>query len=482
MKLASLAISLLFSLPGYSQTRPNVLFITVDDLRPQLGCYGDRVVKSPNIDRLARQSRVFRRAYCQQALCSPSRTSLLTGKYPTSTQIFDIETHFRQTIPQAVTLPQYFRQHGYVTVGLNKVFHLVGFEPRLFGNLNDTASWSQPHWLPTRSGWGPEGEAIYQKNKAELLKKGPVGYGNIPRSVAYEAPDVPDSTLMDAETALEAIRRLRQLKSRPFFLAVGFYKPHLPFVAPKKYWDLYDEATLTLPENRFLPRNAPAYVGASLTELRSYTNISKTDEIDDAQGRKLLHGYLASISYVDAQIGLVLDELERLGLRRNTIVVLLGDHGFQVGEHGFWGSKHTNFETSTRAPLLISAAPGSGMGRDLKAGNTDALVEFLDIFPTVLELAGLPPKKDNEGRSLLPLLRNPKQSFREMAQSWYPKGNRMGHSIRTDRYRFTAWKAEDGTVEYELYDHRTDPQENENVAGRPENGALIAELKQKMIR
>jgi arylsulfatase A-like enzyme len=463
---------------GFGQKPPpNVLFIMVDDLRPQLGCYGDPTVKTPNIDRLASNGTVFLRAYCQQALCSPSRTSLLTGHYPERLGVTDIETHFRQKNPQMVTLPQYFKQNGYHVAGLNKIFHLVGFEPQLFGNLNDSLSWSVPHWLPKRSGWGPEGEKVYQTSRAEALRKGSLGYGNIPRSLALESPDLADSLLSDGETAQEAIKALRKLANspQPFFLAVGFYKPHLPFVAPQKYWDLYEEEKLQLPKNQFPPSGSFPYTIQNTNELRSYADIPKQGAFDERLKKKLLHGYLACVSYVDAQIGLLTQELERLGMRQNTIVVLLGDHGFQVGEHDMWGSKHTNFEISTHAPLVFSVP-----GQAANIQKTKALVEFVDIYPTLVDLCNLPQKEGLAGRSFAGLFQKRRASFREVAYSFYPRGGRMGRSVRSDHYRYTEWTASDGTVDIELYDHQHDPQENENVARKPQYRKVIAKLKKQI--
>jgi arylsulfatase A-like enzyme len=455
----------------------NVLFIMVDDLRPQLGCYGDRVVKSPNIDRLASKGTVFQRAYCQQALCSPSRTSLLTGRYPESIGITDIETHFRKKNPNVVTLPQYFKQNGYQTAGLNKIFHLVGFEPQLFGNLNDTLSWTTPHWLPTKSGWGVEGEAIYQQNRAEALKKGKLGYENIPRSIALEAPEIADSLLSDGETALKAVKMLNTFKNKKqaFFLAVGFYKPHLPFVAPKKYWDLYKTEDLKLPDNQYFSKNSFPYTFQNTNELRSYTDVPKQGAFDENLKKKLLHGYLACISFIDEQIGLIINELERLDLRKNTVIILLGDHGFQIGEHDMWASKHTNFEISTRAPLIFSL-PNQVNQRQ----ESTALVEFIDIYPTLLEICNLPKNKHLEGKSFMKLIKKPQSKFRNAAYSFYPKGGRDGRSIRTDRYRYTEWIAKDGSKEIEFYDHQSDPQENENVAQKPEYQQEIKKIEQLM--
>jgi iduronate 2-sulfatase len=458
-------------------TAYNVLFITIDDLRPQLGCYGDTLVQSPNIDALANRGILFKRAYCQQALCGPSRSSFLTGYRPESMALYDIETHFREKVPGVVTLPQLFRQNAYATMGLYKVYHAVGFDPQIFGNLNDTASWSVPHWLPSRSAWGPEGENIYRQSLQACKAKGPLGYGNLPRSLAYEAPDVADSLLSDGETALQAIRLLRRHRDNPFFMAVGFYKPHLPFVAPEKYWNLYSREKLVLPSNQYPPGNAPAFALTDSKELRSYTNIPGEGDFSDTLKKDLLHGYLASISYIDAQVGLILDELERLKLKDKTIVVLLGDHGFQVGEHGMWAKKHTNYEISTRTPLIISVP-----GNRYKPAVTNALVELVDIYPTLAELCGLPVPPHVEGASMEKLLQHPDMPWKQAAFSVYPRnipevGNCLGKAIRTDRYRLVEWAVpEKNFVTYELYDHTTDPMENVNVAGEPHYREVVKEL------
>ncbi|MGB3585930.1 MAG: sulfatase [Tunicatimonas sp.] len=441
----------------------NVLFITIDDLRPQLGCYGDPIVQSPHIDHLASQGLLFNRAYCQQALCAPSRSSFLTGRRPATTGVYDIETSVRDALPDVVTLPQLFKNNGYESLGLFKVFHLVGFDPNGFGSLNDTVSWTRPLWLPTRSSYGPYGDSILRASKQACLEQGPLGYGNIPRSLAYEAPTVADSMLNDGQVAQQAIRYLQSSQDEPFFLAVGFYHPHLPFTAPKKYWDQYDRKQLRLPENQYLPEGAPSYAVADNKELRSYIDIPDTAPFSDSLKQKLLHGYLAAISYVDAQVGLILKELDRLNLRENTIVVLMGDHGYQIGEHGMWAKKHTNFEMATRVPLIISAPGQTAQGQ-----TTMALTELVDIYPTLAELAGLTSDELLEGSSLVPLLNDPDQDWKTAAFSSYPRGGRMGNSMRTDRYRLTAWTTEGKDTEYELYDHRHDPQENQNVVNQPD--------------
>lgn len=455
----------------------NVLFITIDDLRPQLGCYGDSIVKSPNIDHLASQGLVFKRAYCQQAICGPSRTSFLTGLRPETIGINDLNTHIRDAAPDVITLPQLFKNSGYYTLGLFKVFHLVGFDPKGFGNMNDSLSWSVPLWMPSRSAWGPYGDSIFQVNYQECLKNGPIGYNNIPRSLAFEAPNIADSLISDGETTQQAIRYLHQLKDKPFFMAVGFYKPHLPYVAPQKYWDLYKKNELKLPDNQYPPVGAPDYAPAGLggdRELRSYTNIPDEGELNEELKQNLLHGYLASISYVDAQVGLLINELKSLGLDKNTIIVLLGDHGYQIGEHNMWGKKHTNYEISTHSPLIISV-PGK-----VKGATTNSLTEFIDLYPTLTELCNLKAPKNLDGISLAPLMENPHQNIKEAAFSMYPRGTRVGTSMRNDQYRFIVWESliEDVT-EYELYDHLKDTDENKNLANDPLYSAVMNELIEK---
>lgn len=466
--------------------RPNVLFIAVDDLRPELNCYGATQIKSPNIDKLASGSVVFTRAYCQQAVCSPSRTSLLTGLRPDTTKIYDLNTHFRKTIPGAVTLPEYFRKNGYHTVGLSKIFH---------GDLDDPQSWSVPHWRPSSPTYHtPEALETLRKareearnrpranrpgiNRARVVERDPVT--GVPLRVQrgprvngppWEAPDVPDNSLADGQTADRAIETLREIKDRPFFLAVGFLKPHLPFVAPKKYFDLYTPESIRLASNPNAPRDVPQIALTEWGELRNYAGMPKQGPLTDRQARELVHAYYAAVSFTDAQIGRVIAELERLGLRDNTIVVLWGDHGWHLGEHGLW-CKHTNFEIATRVVMMIQAP-----GETCAPAKTAALSEFVDIYPTLCELAGLPIPSGLEGASLLPVMRNPDRPFKTAAFSQYPRGKVMGHSVRTDRYRYTEW-AEPGhqPEAVELYDHLEDPDENVNLAARPENRQLVAEL------
>ncbi|HLF92699.1 MAG TPA: sulfatase [Planctomycetota bacterium] len=458
---------LAFLLPAWTQEAPrlNVLFIAVDDLRPSLGCYGDPLVRSPNLDKLASRGLAFNRAYCQQAVCSPSRSSLLTGRRPDTTKVWDLVTHFRAALPDIVTLPQHFKNHGYHAQGFSKIFH---------GGYDDAPSWSAPHATPKKPGFGPEGQARLKELVEEAKKAGrdPKAVRGLP----WEAPDVADDDLADGATAGMAIQALETLKDKPFFLAVGFLRPHLPFVAPKKYWDLYKEESFKPASNPNPPQDAPKYAATTWGELRAYDGIPKTGPLTDAQARKMLHGYHASISYMDAQVGRVLDALDRLGMREKTVVILWGDHGWQLGEHGYW-CKHTNYEVAARAPLILSVPGQASAGK-----RTDALVEFVDIFPSLAEICGLPRSNGVEGTSFKPLLDDPSRPWKKGAISQYPRGipgqgRCMGYSIRTDRWRLVEWAIPaKGFAEYELYDHQADPGENVNLAGKPEHAATVKEL------
>jgi len=458
-----------------AEKRPNVLFIATDDMRPQLGCYGDKLVKSPNIDRLAARGMVFERAFCQQALCSPSRISLLTGRHPWTTRIYQIGPFLRETMPDVITLPQHFKNQGYFTRSLGKVYHV---------GIDDPASWTVPPWHSKKPRYGPVGSAAVEKRREALLAAGepiPKQGENAPfyGGPAFEAPDLADDDLLDGDTVRESIEAMRELARKPeqpFFLAVGFANPHVPWVSPKKYWDLYRREDIPLPENNYAPRNAPAFAAQSGSDFYWYGNVPKDRKILPAFGRECLHGYLAAISYVDAGVGRLLDELDRLKLRDNTIVVFWGDHGYYMGEHGWWGSKHNNYEGATRAPLIVAVPGQKAAGQ-----HTRALVEFVDIYPSLVELCGLPLTAGLEGKSFVPLLTDPQQPWKSAAFSEYPKGGHQGTAMRTDRYRYVRWIDKQGQVAaVELYDSQTDPAENENVAGKLENKALLEELAKQM--
>lgn len=464
----------------------NVLFIAVDDLRPELGCYGTPIIKSPHIDALARGGTLFNRAYCQQAVCSPSRTSLLTGRRPDTTRVYDLQTHFRLYLPDIITLPQHFKQHGYHTLSFGKIFH---------GGLDDPQSWSAPSWHPKAPMYGkPENRAAMKRARARLQAKGKLRKNKVVKKdpktgmtlkltrkgtralgPAWEDPDVPDNALADGMTADKAIEILGQIKDEPFFLAVGFYKPHLPFIAPKKYFDKYSPKELRLATNPYPPKGVPKIALTNFGELRTYSDIPASGPVSDTKARELIHAYYAATSYTDTMIGRVVAELDRLGLRDRTVIVLWGDHGWQLGEHGLW-CKHTNFEVAARAPLIISVP-----GQKHAGAKTDALAEFVDIYPTLCELCGLPIPEGLEGMSLVPVINQPDRPWKKAAFSQYPRRKAMGYSMRTDRYRYTEW-SEPGAqpVGVELYDHREDPDENVNLADQPERKDLIEALSKQL--
>ncbi len=477
-------------MPDQAQHK-NVLFIVVDDLKPVLGCYGSETVLSPNIDQLATEGVLFQNNYCQKAVSGPSRSSLLTGKRPDHIRVWNLSTQIRDVNPDIVTLPQYFKNNGYETAGIGKVF-----DPRNVDSGHDAISWTIPYtaiWkLPLAEGYE---DILYGSYQSQAVRDSVAYYYGIAADLgltgdaaddyvqdhvkpSVESAPVPDDAYREGAFANEAIRLLNEFSggSKPFFLAVGFKKPHLPFVAPQKYWDLYDRESMPLEIFQQKALNSPECAYHNSPELRGYTDIpdfssfSNYDDaiLDEDQQKELIHGYYACTSYIDALVGKVLDELDRLDMRKNTIVVLFGDHGWHLGDHGLWG-KHTNFEQATRAPMIISA-PGYVSG-----ASTGALTEFLDIFPTLCELTDLPVPSDLDGRSLVPNLVDPVAPGKEFSVSQYANDGLNGYSIRTARYRYTEWFDNgyrsfdpylESNVSYaELYDYETDPGETENLAG-----------------
>lgn len=470
--LFSIVSLLLLSPPCGAAERPHVLLILVDDLKPSFGAYGDEWVHSPNLNRLAARGMRFDKAYCNQAVCAPSRNNLMTSSRSTSLGVYSLGYHFRKAVPDAVTLPQYFKQHGYHSAGIGKVFHIG------HGNVNDEQSWSVPfhpdkvidYVLPESTGGELTREEAFFSNQ----KLGQVR--SLPRGAAWEKAEVADDAYADGRIANEGIERLRKAKERdePLFLALGFVKPHLPFCAPKRYWDLYDPGALPMPEYERAPEGAPPYARKTIGELNQYKPVPEEPPLPDDLKRTLIHGYYAALSYMDAQLGRVLDELERLEMEENTLIVLWGDHGYHLGDHGSW-TKHTNYEQANRIPILV-VAPGV----TTPGSSTDALVETVDIYPTLVELAGLPPAsgpQPMDGESLVPLLKDPQSKESGHAYHCFPKGGRMGRAIRTDRYRLVEWKPfgdKSAEPEFELYDYETDPLETRNLADeRPE---LVREL------
>ena len=477
--LRLVAVSLILAFTNLSAAeRPNVLLICVDDLKPALGCYGDKLAKSPNIDRLAARGMRFDLAYCNQAVCAPSRNSLLTGSRSTSLGIYGLSQNFRERAPDAVTMTQHFMKHGYRAEAVGKILHSG------HGNHDDEASWSVPtvkekvveYPDPKNSANGQltREEAFFTNQKLDKIR-------DLPRGAAIEISEVPDNTYADGRIADTGIIRLREAKERgtPFFLALGFVKPHLPLTAPKKYFDLHDPQKFPLAPFQNPPEGAPKYAGKSGGEIVNYEPLSVSNLREEARQRELIHAYYACVSFMDAQLGRVLDELDRLGLTQNTIIVLWGDHGWHLGDHGIW-TKHTNYEQANRIPLII-AAPGVG-----KAGATRQPAETVDIFPTLAELAGLPaplgPQKI-DGLSLVPVLREPEKHIRDHATHCYPRGDRIGRAIRTTRYRLVEWKvpgAGPETADFELYDYETDPLETKNLASS--QPAVVAELRAILAR
>jgi iduronate 2-sulfatase len=480
-----------------ARQRLNVLFIAVDDLRPELGCYGTEAVLTPHIDRLARHSVTFTRAYCQQAVCNPSRASLMTGLRPDTLRVWDLYTDFRETTPDAITIPQHFMRHGYYAGAVGKIYH---------NNIPDPPSWSEEKLHI--DGYPFDPDAVYvtdenlawlERRKAELIAAGTHErridrYGQwYLKASATESADCPDSAYYDGAQTDVAIEKLAELKSRdePFFFAVGYYRPHLPFNAPKKYWDLYERSEIPLAENPQRPEGAPLMATNTMRELiagyNDFHEAPRPDEgsLTEDQARLLKHGYYASVSYVDAQIGRLLDEVQRLDLWEETIVVLWGDHGWKLGEHNSW-CKMTNYEIDARVPLIVRKPNGAENGN-----QCDRLVEFVDIYPSLCDVAGLPIPDGLEGLSFGPLLENRRLPWKQAAFTQFLREGKwvapdgivyMGRTIRTDRYRYVRWSNhETGELAAEeLYDHQSDPCETVNVAGQPDFETLIAGLRERL--
>ena len=440
-----------------ARSQPNVLFIAVDDLRPELRCFGCKHIHSPNLDKLASRGTVFLNAHCQQAVCSPSRTSLMTGLRPDSTKVWDLNTHFRDHVPDVVTVSQHFKDHGYRSISMGKIYH---------GGFDDALSWSEPALKP-----GTGSRYVLEKNitrmdekKRAAREKGLKGkdLSRASRGPPTELAEVKDEKYSDGALAALAVQTIQQLSNtdQPFFLAVGFQNPHLPFNSPKKYWELYDPQVIDLATNPFVPKNAYSKALTTFGELRNYEGIPAKGPLDKETSKKLRHGYYAAVSFIDACIGRVLKGLEQSGLSDNTIVVVWGDHGWKLGEHGCW-CKHTNVQLDTRSPLIMVAPQQKSAGQAIASP-----VEFVDIYPTLCDLAGFEKPGHLEGDSFAELLQNPSGPRKRAAFSQYPRGNIMGYSMTTDRFRYTEWvdqKKDNEVVFAELYDHQDDPQENENV-------------------
>lgn len=489
MKPVSQLLIALLSPLAFAAEKPNILFIAVDDLKPMLGCYGDPLIKTPQIDRLAKLGVTFLNAHCQQAVCGPARASLLTGLRPDSTKVWDLKTRIRSIIPDVVTLPQYFKENGYESVGMGKIFDPRSVDGR---EKDDPKSWSRPYVLTAenqKSQMGflePDFVARAKKAKKEnrgnwdAMKK---ALGGVP-AVEIDQ-DVPDNAYEDGELTEQAVEFVGELSKgdKPFFLAVGFHKPHLPFVAPKKYADLYSEKDIKLAEFQKMPEGAPEIGFQDSWELKngSYSNFAGTEGVlSESDQRELIHGYMACVSYIDAQVGKLLDALEANDIAENTIVVFWGDHGWHLGDHGMW-CKHTNFEQSTRVPMIIAKRAKGG-----KSAKTDSPVEFVDIYPTLCDLAGLSKPSVLEGTSLVPVLDDPSVTVKDFAVSQYPRGGgekeMMGYSFRDTRYRYIRWAPKDEPADLqfeELYDYDKDPLETKSLANDPEHAEVLKVMQER---
>ncbi len=514
MKLLLPVFLLLFACFAQAERKPNILFIAIDDMRPEFGCYGSELAVTPHVDKLASEGLLFERAYCQQAICSPSRASIMTGARPDTIGVIENYTYFRDANPDIVTLPQHLIANGYETAHLGKIYH---------GRFTDPEkSWS---WEPVKALPGikrplpyalKENLEIQRRNREEAAAKyspeARAGLGNGP---AYEAGDVPDHAYVDGYDTLRAIATMKEMLKgddpKPFFLGLGFKKPHLNWIAPKKYWDLYDPEEITLAEHQDAPADGAAMGLHASFELRVRHGIPKNGPIGPELARTLRHAYLACASYVDAQIGRMLDALDAAGVRDNTIVIVWSDHGWHLGDMGVWG-KATNHEIATRVPLVVWTPD---MKPSVRGAKTEALVELVDMYPTLCDLAGIESPAHLEGTSFAPLIENPKRAWKRAAFSQYPnpalrewaanplsqgvretffgplieqvesriiaqqgdqwdrrlfENDLMGYAMRTDRYRFVVWKDYTSPnakpLFVELYDHRNDPDETRNIAAK----------------
>ncbi|WP_430809543.1 MULTISPECIES: sulfatase [unclassified Carboxylicivirga] len=474
--------------------KTNVLFIVVDDLKPMLGCYSDQQIISPNMDALAGQGVLFENAYCQQAVCAASRVSVFSGLRPDQTRVWDLKTNMRDVNPGVVTLPQYFQKHGYQTAAAGKIIHGA--------KNNDPRSWSIPyqedrHYTYAKGFKYPANgkyqnkviHKAYRESKKEKLgwKATNQYLKECGLSPSVECLDVPDDAYEDGAVAVKGMELLNEMSQaeQPFFLALGFHKPHLPFAAPKKYWDMYQRSDISQAPFMEKSEGAPVHAYHSWGELRNYSDILPTGQVPADKQKELIHGYKACVTYVDAQIGKVLTKLDELGLRENTVVVLWGDHGWHLGDHGLW-CKHSNFEQAVKAPLIISA-PG------MKQGKVAAtMAEFVDMYPTLCELTDLPVGEHLDGLSLVPALKNPKKEVKNYAISQFPRGDKiMGYTIRNQQYRYTIWLqgpfrkqqiyTQPKIVATELYDYINDPLEKTSLADDTQHEAIRVSMQTQLL-
>jgi len=484
------------------QKRPNVIFISFDDLRPELGCFGNEEIKTPNLDKFADAGVAFLNTYCQVAVCQPSRASYLTGLRPDSVHSWHLGDHHRGAHPDIKTMPQYFHDFGYYTVSIGKIFH---------NHVPDSISFDEPDLRPdaykTAEMIDRDAESFYydeeineelRKVREERIRMNPGAYaGGWAYGRAVECSDAPDNAFYDGaqtELALETIKRLQDM-DQPFFLALGYFRPHLPFVAPKKYWDLYHRDSIPMASNPYLPVEAPVFAMNSTYELSGCYDLEDIAKhpslglLPDSISRTLKHGYYASVSYVDACFGKLIDGIKEMGLADNTIIAIIGDHGWKLGEHGSW-CKQTNYEIDTRVPMIINAPGIKGVGK-----RSERLTELVDIFPTLCELSGIDVPEYLQGTSMVPLLNDPDREWKNAIFSQFhrrpritPDGNRyMGYGMRTEKYHYIEWYYWDNEnkvpldyIACELYDHENDPDENRNIADDAVNKEIVKLLSKQL--
>jgi arylsulfatase A-like enzyme len=486
-----------------NEGKKNILFIAVDDLKPLLSNYGETQMVTPNFDRLAKMGMTFTNAHVQQAVCGPSRASVMTGTFPDRTKVWDLHTDFRESAPDLISMPEYLISQGFETFATGKIYHKGSTSPG-----HDGKSWSIPYreiknfnkltGTPALNTYqNPESKKRIEELMTEAEAKGIKKFGKKRKYVidrfrpSTESADVPDDAYLAGNYTRVTLEQIEAMSKsdKPYFIAVGYQKPHLPFVAPKKYWDLYNREEIKLAKFQKISEGTPLFAFHSFGELRAYSDIDDNldigDVIDENKQRELIHGYMACISYIDAQIGVLLDKLESTGTIDDTIIVLWGDHGWHLGDHTEW-CKHSNFEQATRIPFMF-AGPSVE-----KNSQSHQPVNLVDLFPTVFELAGVPIPKQVDGKSLFPLMDNNDKTSIEMdyAISQYPRGKRMGYSLRTDRYRYTEWHNNDfrsytpydnkNLEARELYDYEKDPLETKNLVNDPKYSKVVEQLQQKI--
>jgi iduronate 2-sulfatase len=449
LKCIFTGLSILLGAGAVSAKPMNVLFIAIDDLRPEIGCYGNDEVKTPNIDRLAAKGVKFNRAYCQCPVCNPSRASFLTGKRPDELGIVSNKVALREKWPDIVTLPQLFRNNGYFTAGMGKLLHMGLDEHGKQTHFRDDLSYEHQF---KALGNNPK---IGRTGEGRKLGDGSIGWAQ------WLAAEGGDEAQPDGMIAAEAVRVLEENHDKPFFIGVGFHKPHDPFIAPKEYFDLYPLDEVKLAEE---PADRTPLLKHSLSNQRFFDSFEERDQ------REFKRAYHACTTFTDAQVGKVFDAMDRLKLWDDTIVILLGDHGYHLGEHGWW-NKVTVFELGARGPMVMWVPGAKSMGTE-----TDSIVEFLDIYPTLVDLCGLKAPHKLSGKSLRPVLANPSKAWKNAAFTQVTRGKKMmGYSVRTDRWRYTQWGA-DGEGGAELYDHKKDAVEYYNLADRPEYKKVRKEM------